>query len=779
MPEAARQSADTTESSEPGRVAIIGMAIRVPGAERDLDRFWSNIEQGAPATQFFERQNLLDMGVRASLVDRPNFVPARAVIRDADCFDGQLFGYSPQDSALMDPQQRVLLECSWTALEHAGYSPTAPEGNRVGVFVGTGLNVYLLDNLWPNEQVFKSAGDLQVMISSDRDFAATRIGYKLNFQGPAVTLQTACSTSLVAIHFAVQSLLTYEADLALAGAASILPASRRGYLHEPGGILSPDGRCRVFDRKAEGTVPGDGAGIVVLKRFEDAVRDRDTIHAVIAGSAVNNDGSRKAGFTAPGSAGQAEVISAALGIAGFDPDTIGFVEAHGTGTALGDPIEVAALRQVFGPARADRAPCALGAVKSITGHLDTAAGVTGVIKTALALKNRTIPPVAHFTEPNPALKMEDSVFRVPAVAEQWTPINGVRRAGVSSFGIGGTNAHLVLEEAPPPPPPPAGRPRQAPELILISAKTSSAAAEGLARAREHIAAAGERDYADIAFTLRSGRAELPWRAAFVAGPAGLTAARQPVQATSRARSRGVVFAVTGDGELAVNQASYDEDPVYHHIMSTGAARLQAITADTGEAGRERAERFLAATALIRSLQSHGLRPTAAVGRGVGAVSAACAAGAVTIADGLDLATGTARSAFVAASEPGYAVFVVPGGASLTGQQARDPGYWKAVLEDPADGWVTDQVAGLDPAACIEIGTSATLRIPSTAATSVLADPYAQLLHTVGVLWEMGICGPRDEVHDTGRRHVPAPTYPFAATRHYVEAPAPATLERQS
>ena len=515
MPEPVLQSAGTSESSEPGRVAIIGMAIRVPGAERDLDRFWSNIEQGVEATQFFERQNLLDMGVRADLVDRPNFVPARAVIRDADCFDGQLFGYSPQDSALMDPQQRVLLECSWSALEHAGYAPTAPEGNRVGVFVGTGLNVYLLDNLWPNEQVFKSAGDLQVMISSDRDFAATRIGYKLNLQGPVVTLQTACSTSLVAIHFAVQSLLTYEADLALAGAATILPASRRGYLHEPGGILSPDGRCRAFDRKAEGTVPGDGAGIVVLKRFEDAVRDRDTIHAMIAGSAVNNDGSRKAGFAAPGPAGQAEVISAALGIAGFDPDTIGFVEAHGTGTALGDPIEVAALRQVFGPARADRAPCALGALKSITGHLDTTAGVTGVIKTVLALKNRTIPPVAHFTEPNPALNLEDSVFRVPAVAEEWTPINGVRRAGVSSFGIGGTNAHVVLEEAAPPPP--AGRPRQAPELILISAKTSQAAAESLARARKHIAHARERDYADIAFTLRSGRAELPWRAAFVAG----------------------------------------------------------------------------------------------------------------------------------------------------------------------------------------------------------------------------------------------------------------------
>jgi phthiocerol/phenolphthiocerol synthesis type-I polyketide synthase E len=772
MPEPGAPVASATDSPEPGRIAIIGMSIRVPGAERDLDRFWDNLVRGVDVIRFFERQELLDQGVPTELVGRPDFVPARAVIRDADCFDGRLFGYSPQDSTLIDPQQRVLLECSWGALEHAGYSPIASDGNRVGVFVGTGTNVYLLDNLWPNQRILESAGGLQVMIASDRDFAATRIGYKLNLEGPALTLQTACSTSLVAIHLAAVSLLTYDTDMALAGAATIFPPTRRGYLHEPGGIFSPDGHCRTFDRQAEGTVPADGAGIVVLKRFEDAVRDRDTIHAVIAGSAINNDGARKAGFTAPGPVGQAEVISLALGVAGFDPDTIGFIETHGTGTALGDPIEVAALRQVFGPARDDRAPCALGALKSVMGHLDTAAGVVGVIKTVLALKHRTIPPVAHFTEPNPALKLEDSVFHVPTVAEPWASIGGTRRAGVSSFGIGGTNAHVVLEEAAPPP---VGSPGRAAQLILVSAKTAPAATESLNRVMGHLADADGREHADIAFTLRRGRAGLPWRAAFISGPADqATAPRPPVQATNRARSRGVVFVVTGDG----NQASYDADPVHCGVIDLGAARLQAIAAHLDDAGRERASRYLAATALAEALQSRGLEPTASVGRGIGAVAAACAAGVLTLTDGLDLVTGMARSARVEARPPRYALFTTSDGSRLTVEQARDPGYWVSVLDDPAADWVTGKVADLDPVAWLEIGTSTTLHLPSGTAPPAPADPLARLLFAVGVLWEMGIGGVWDEIHDLDRGRVPAPAYPFTATRHYIDAQAATSAERQ-
>lgn len=787
VPTFGESAAATSESLEPGWVAIIGMAIRMPGAERDLDRFWANLERGVDVIRFLERQELLDHGVPGEVADRPNFVPARAVIQDADCFDGRLFGYSPKESTLIDPQQRVLLECSFSALEHAGYSPIAPDGNRVGVFAGTGTNVYLLDNLWPNRGVLESAGELQVMISNDRDFVATRIGYKLNLQGPAVTVQTACSTSLVAVHLAAQSLLTYEADMALAGGATVFPPAHHGYLYEPGGIFSPDGHCRPFDHLAAGTVAADGAAVVVLKRFEDAVRDRDTIHAVIAGSAINNDGARKAGFTAPAPHGQAAVISAALGIGGFDPDSIGFIEAHGTGTALGDPIEVSALREVFGPARPDRSPCALGALKSVTGHLDTAAGAAGLIKTVLALKNRTIPPVANFTSPSPDLKLEDSVFYVPAVPEPWAPIGGTRRAGVSAFGIGGTNAHVVVAECPPRAPGPAGRGAQ---LIFVSAKTAPAATESLNRVRGHLAGLGERDCADVAFTLRRGRAELAWRSAFVTGsgfPAA--AARPPVHATGQARSRGVVFAVTGAGDLDQAQASFDGDPAYRRVIDLGAARLDASTAHSDDAVRELGRRYLAATAIAASLRSRGLEPAASVGRGIGAVAAACAAGVLTLADGLDLVTGMTRSGRVAASPPRCPLFTTSDGGRLTVEQASQVDYWESVLADPAGasfpgnlrGCVLPETSGasLDAAVWLEIGTSATLHLPSGTVPPAPADPYARLLFAVGVLWEMGIGGAWEEIHDVGRWRVPAPAYPFTATRHYIDPPAVTNAERRS
>ena len=686
-----------------GRIAIVGMAARLPGADRDLDRFWQNTADGVESISFFTRDELLGWGVPAELADQPNFVPARGVVEGADRFDHRLFSYSPQDAALMDPQQRVLLECAWSALEHSGHAPVGIDGNRTAVFAGTGMNVYLLDNLWPNERVLKAAGGFGLVIGSDKDYAATRIGYKLNLQGPALTTQTACSTSLVAVHLAVQSLLTYDADLALAGGATIAPPTRRGHLHEPGGIFSPDGRCRAFDRDAAGTVPADGAGVVVLKRLEDALHDRDTIHAVIAGSAVNNDGARKAGFTAPGPSGQAAVIRSALEVADVDPATIGLIETHGTGTALGDPIEVAALRQVFHTP--GRAPLALTALKSNVGHLDTAAGVAGLIRMALALRHRTIPPVAHFTAPNPALELDTSTLWVPSAAKTWDAIDGVRRGGVSAFGIGGTNAHVVVEEAPEPR---TRRRRRSPELIMVSAKTEQAAQDSLARVAAFVAGAQVHDLGDAAHTLRTGRTPLPWRATFVTGEPH----RAPVRAVA---APGVPFVVTGAGELTGNRPNYDADPVYREIVDAGTAHLRAVGVERTAA----MERFLAAVGLAAALRAHGVEPSAVLGTGT---AAACVAGELTLEEGLHRA-------------------------------AKDLPY----PEVPDGPWV-------------EIGTAVTLHLPGEV-LDLPVNRHARLLAVVGRLWELGMAGEWTPATGTGRHRVPVPTYPFAATRHYIDAPA--------
>lgn len=746
------------ELDDSAAVAVVGMAVRVPGAERDLDLFWRHVVDGVDAVSYFTPEQLLGWGADKDTVERPDFVPARAVLRDADCFDHRLFSYSPSDSAIMDPQQRILLECAWAALEHAGHPPVAADGNRIGVYVGTGLNVYLLDNVWPNERAVAAAGGLGLIIGSDKDFAGTRIAYKLNLQGPALTLQTACSTSLVAVHQAVQALLTYDADVALAGGATVAPPTRRGHLHEPGGIFSSDGRCRAFDAAADGTVPGDGAGVVVLKRLEDALRDGDTVHALIRGSAVNNDGSRKAGFTAPGPTGQAAVIAAALSVADVDPDTIGLIETHGTGTALGDPIEVAALRQVFDTDRPDRAPCALGAVKSVVGHLDTAAGVIGLIKTVLALQHRVIPPIAHLSMPNPAVKLAGSVFELPTAARPWEPIDGVRRAGVSAFGIGGTNAHVVLEEAP------ATRPRprrHVTELILVSGKTAAAAQDGLDRTAAFVADAAPGELADVAYTLRTGRAELPWRAAFLTGPHGTPGRVRQVDA--KARARGVAFHLTGAGEITGNRPNYDADPVYRAIVDEGVAQLR--DQDLDEAVRERCTRLLACVGLARSLRSRGVAPRAVAGTGIGALACAVLAGVMTVADALRLLCGDVDEIRLGLAElPVYA----SGGEPLTVAEYGDLAYWRAQAADPPAPAALP--ADLDQVLWIEVGVKVTPHL-GLDQPALPADRHARLLATVGALWALGLTGAWDPVHDSGRRRLPAPTYPFAATRHYLDAPA--------
>jgi phthiocerol/phenolphthiocerol synthesis type-I polyketide synthase E len=751
------------------RIAVVGMGIRLPGAGRDLDLFWRNIEHGVEAMSFFEPDELRGWGVPDEVVDNPNFVPARSVLDDHDHFDGQLFGYSPQDCKLMDPQQRILLECAWSALEHAGLRPIAEDGNRISVHVGTGMNAYLLDRLWPNTRAVKAAGGMQVLIASDKDYAATRIAYKLNLQGPAFTVQTACSTSLLAVHLAVQSLLTYEADVALAGAASVGPPNRRGSLHAPGGIYSPDGRCRTFDKSAQGTVGADGAGIVVLKRLEDALRDNDTIHAVIAGTAANNDGARKAGFTAPGPEGQAAAIRSALAVGGVDPDTIGLIEAHGTATGLGDPVEVAALRDVFGADRGVKPLCALGALKSIMGHLDTAAGVAGLIKTVLALRHRTIPPVARYTEVNPALELEKSVFYVPAAATEWPEIDGVRRAGVSSFGLGGTNTHVVLEEAP-------AATRRSPrrpgsELILVSAKTEHAATESLASVRDFVEQAAPADLADLAFTMRTGRVELPWRGIFVRTPDEEIRPLRAVRRVDRdTAERGVAYFFSSGGILPGSPHTYNMDRCWRRAVDRGYAELRALVSHPDEDTRDRAGRFTVAVAWFDALRRRGLRPVAMAGQGVGAVASACVAGTLSFEDGMRLAVRRPATGAELAM-PAIPLCSPVDGTPIPDDQVTDLDYWAARFDEQHDGEFVPPTIVQNPAAWVDIGTQVFAHVDIEYPR--LSNGYDRMLASIGVLWEMGIGGLWDEELDAGRGRVPAPTYPFAPTRHYLDLPTAA------
>ncbi len=433
-----------------GGIAIIGLACRLPGAN-DPNQLWDMLKAGRSAIRRFQPHELEDSFDAATRAD-PNYVAARPILDDIDQFDADFFGYNARDAALTDPQQRVFLECVWQALEDAGYDPKTTQG-AIGVFAGSSLNTYLLRNVLQDRAAvddFTSnfqVGSYQELMGALQDFVATRAAYKLDLRGPAVNVQSACSTSLLAVAQAVQSLQLFSSDIAIAGGVSITLPQNRGYIHTEGGMASADGTCRPFDADATGTVFGSGAGVVVLKRVEDAVRDGDHIYAVIRGVGVNNDGAGKVGFTAPSAEGQAEAIAQALAVAGVEPDSIGYVEAHGTATPLGDPIEFRGLQSAFEASTA-RNTCWLGSIKANVGHLDAAAGVTGLIKAALILDREELPPQINFNRINPSIPLAQSPFKVATSLTPWPRGAQPRRAGVSAFGVGGTNVHAVLEESP-------------------------------------------------------------------------------------------------------------------------------------------------------------------------------------------------------------------------------------------------------------------------------------------------------------------------------------------
>ncbi|HEX6862666.1 MAG TPA: beta-ketoacyl synthase N-terminal-like domain-containing protein, partial [Thermoanaerobaculia bacterium] len=509
-PEARPAAAAQARGGEREEIAVIGLAGRFPGANT-VDQLWESLRAGREAIRFFTDEELLAAGVDPALVANPDYVKAKGILGEVDRFDAGLFGLSPREVELMDPQHRIFLECAWEALERAGYNSGNPPG-RVGVFGGGSMNTYLITNLLSHLELVASADTLQASLGNDKDPLTSRVSYKLNLKGPSITIQSASSTSLVAVHVACQSLLNRDCDMALAGGVSIHLPEVSGYMYHDGGTTAPDGHCRAFDARAKGFVSGHGCGIVALKRLRDALRDGDYIHAVIKGSACNNDGSLKVSYTAPSVDGQVEVYSQAYSNAGVTPDTLSYVECHGTATPMGDPIEIAALTQAFRAHTDRKGFCAIGSLKTNIGHLDSAAGVCGLIKAVLALEHREIPPSLHFERPNPQIDFANSPFFVNAALREWKTDGAPRRAGVTSLGMGGTNAHVILEEAPVPAP---SSPSREHKLLLLSAHTAPALEEATSRLAAFLDGNPLLDLADVTYTLQVGRRAFAHRRALL------------------------------------------------------------------------------------------------------------------------------------------------------------------------------------------------------------------------------------------------------------------------
>lgn len=660
-------------------IAIISLAGRFPEAKY-LDSFWQNLRDGVESISRLTDEELINSGVSLDLLNNPNYVKANAVLSDIELFDANFFAYSAKEAELIDPQQRLFLELAWEAIEKAGYDPHTYNG-LIGVYAGVGMNRYLVNNLYPHHQLLETVDPLQLTISNDKDFLPTRVAYKLNLTGTAVNVQTACSTSLVAVHLACQSLLNCECDMALAGGVTLSIPQKIGYLHQEGMILSPDGHCRAFDAKAQGTIASSGAGIVVLKRLKDAIADRDHIHAIIKGSAINNDGAMKVGFTAPSVSGQAAVIGEAQAIAGVDAETISYIEAHGTATPLGDPIEIAALTQAFNQSTDKKGFCAIGSLKTNLGHLDTAAGVAGLIKTVLALQHQMLPPSLHFETPNPKIDFANSPFYVNTTLTEWKTNNTPRRAGVSSFGIGGTNAHVILEEAPVFEQgsregsavlgvPPRSNCRRAGEqgrnyqLLVLSAKTASALEQATANLITHLKEHPELNLSDVAYTLNSGRRGFNYRRMLICQDLedavktlSSLEAQQVFSNYTEITERSVVFMFPGQGSQYVNMAReiYETETVFkeqidycsevlkpllgldlRHILYPSEEKIHEASKQLQQTAVAQPAIFVIEYALAKLWQSYGVEPQAAIGHSIGEYVAATLAEVFSLEDVLSL-----------------------------------------------------------------------------------------------------------------------------------------------
>lgn len=669
------QPLDHTDTDTANRVAIIGMACRLPGAA-GVEEFWANLEGGVESVTTFSDDELLASGVDPKLVQSPHYVKTRGIIGGADEFDAAFFGFTPRDAELLDPQHRIFLECAWHALEDGGYVP-GQTGARIAVYGGTGTNWHL-GNASGHPEVKKFASPASVVTSNDKDYLTTRVSYKLNLTGPSVDVQCACSTSLVATILGMNSLLCYQCDLALAGGATIEIPERKGYLYQEGGMESPDGHCRPFDANAKGTVFSRGAGVVLLKRLGDAMRDRDHIYAVILAGAINNDGSDKVGFTAPSVNGQVEVAVEALERSGVSADMIAFVEAHGTATPIGDPIEVASLTQVFRNYTDRKEFCALGSVKGNIGHTDVASGAAGLIKTALALKHGRLPASLNFESPNPQIDFRNSPFFVNTARRDLPRSGPPLRAMINSFGVGGTNACAVLEE---PPPVVADGACRAGNILLLSAKTESALEALTAAVKTHVERHPDLDVNDLAYTSQVRRKPFNHRryVSFstrdhLIARLGNRAGGGLNHAVAAAEGQPVVFAFPGQGNQFVGMGEdlYRTERVFRDSVDECSDLLgPALGVDLRDVmfarglSAENAARLLNQTyitqpalfvmsySMAKLWMSWGIQPAAMIGHSVGEYVAACHGGVFSLAD-----------AITAVARRGQLIQALPGGSML-------------------------------------------------------------------------------------------------------------------
>ncbi|MGE3329170.1 MAG: type I polyketide synthase, partial [Acidimicrobiia bacterium] len=644
-------------------IAIVGMAGRFPGAA-DVDRFWDRVVAGEDCLTDVDEADLLAGKIPASLRFNPDYVRRTGKVDDVDRFDAGFFNIGPRDAAIMDPQHRLFLETAWEALESAGVVPGEFDG-AIGVFAGCGMNSYLVHNLLTNPQIFETLGWFLVRhTGNDKDFLATEVSYKLDLRGPSINVQTACSTSLVAVHLAISSLLAFECDVALAGGVTIEAPHATGYLYREGEILAKDGRCRAFDLHSSGTVLTGGVGAVALRRLDDALADGDEVLAVIKGSAVNNDGQRKAGYLAPSVDGHADVVREALSVSGIDARTIGMVEAHGTGTAVGDPIEVAALTAAFRTFTKDSQFCRLVSSKPNIGHLDTAAGVASLIKAVQALRHRTLPPLANHTAPSEMFDITRTPFVLSGEAAPWPEGPHPRRVGISSLGVGGTNAHVIIEEAPPvaaPSEPPTASPR----LLVVSARSESSAqrmASALADRLDRASAPGfdgpSLDLDSVASTLLHHRRRFDHRLAVAATdlPSAVGALRAGAQrATSTVTGdHRVGFLLPGGGsQYPAMGAGLASDEVFESTVRDGIVILRKLTgvdlepALRGQHASDLAAEleaptwslpsiFITEVAMARLWMSWGITPAALMGHSLGEYAAAHLAGVMSFEDAIAL-----------------------------------------------------------------------------------------------------------------------------------------------
>lgn len=785
-----------------GAIAIVAMAARLPDAP-DAETFWRNSLSGLVSIHAHGREEMIASGVPPADVDRQGYVAAKGVVADATRFDAYLFGYSPAEAAVIDPQQRVFLECCREAFDRAAIDPRRFRG-QTGVYAGQFLSTYLLNNLATRPDVVERMGVATVFQGNTVDQLATRVAYKLDLRGPAVTVQSACSTSLVAVHLACRALASYECDLALAGGVTLTFPQLAGYASADGGIVSPDGRCRPFDAAANGTVFSDGVGVVALRRLNDALEDGDPIRAVIRGSAVTNDGNGKVAYSAPSVDGQTRAIVEAIAFAGVAPGSIGFVETHGTGTPVGDLIEVQALRDAFGVAEGGNR-VALGAAKANIGHLDAAAGVVGLIRAAFVVERGVIPPLASFSELNPALPLAGTPFYVPTEARPWPQAAGPRRASVSAFGVGGTNAHVVLEQ---PPERTRSSSAQRRRLVPLSAKTRSALMTTCERIATAVEATPSISAASLQATLALGRPAMEWRTnAVVSGEGAAAALRHAAVRSRRATARDVVFLFPGHGaaDVRLDRSLYEAHAsfraAFEEVASCARRRLgiDAAALLFGDGGTQPRETcgsqltaFATSYALARALEHDGVNPVAMIGHGAGEYAAAVLAEILSVDDALKILvaraeTDTASNALadvlstVRLHPARRTIVSTVSGRVMAPLEAANSAYWLRHAREPVRFREAVAAAASSDRVFVEMGpgrqlTRSAREVLGTATPAFamleprsLPDSYGAFLGGLGRLWSTGIDLRWHDLIESAATRVELPPHPFEGEEHFLTA----------